>query len=150
MIITTCEAEREMNKFSVSEKQKFRKNRRLRKEHPVWILLLRANMFPYSFLRLPKKSLHRRWFGKNHKILVRDIRAEFFAGSLFQVLDKKALIAFLEHFYEGRMSSGSSWVHLLRQQPSFSWLVFWLTKAALQCTRFVTTIYGSFAERLGK
>nr|VFK62312.1 MAG: hypothetical protein BECKUNK1418G_GA0071005_102323 [Candidatus Kentron sp. UNK]VFK70411.1 MAG: hypothetical protein BECKUNK1418H_GA0071006_102823 [Candidatus Kentron sp. UNK] len=25
----------------------FRKNRRLRKEHPVWILLLRANMFTY-------------------------------------------------------------------------------------------------------
>nr|VFK11998.1 MAG: hypothetical protein BECKLPF1236A_GA0070988_100634 [Candidatus Kentron sp. LPFa]VFK28005.1 MAG: hypothetical protein BECKLPF1236C_GA0070990_100564 [Candidatus Kentron sp. LPFa] len=28
-------------------KQKFRKNRRPRKEPPVWILLLRANMFTY-------------------------------------------------------------------------------------------------------
>nr|VFK18568.1 MAG: hypothetical protein BECKLPF1236A_GA0070988_102018 [Candidatus Kentron sp. LPFa]VFK33090.1 MAG: hypothetical protein BECKLPF1236C_GA0070990_101918 [Candidatus Kentron sp. LPFa] len=29
----------------VSEKQKFRKNRCLRKEHPVWILARSANMF---------------------------------------------------------------------------------------------------------
>nr|VFK43259.1 MAG: hypothetical protein BECKTC1821D_GA0114238_101622 [Candidatus Kentron sp. TC] len=50
--------------FKVSEKQKFRKNRYPRKEHPVWILARSANMFPVIFenpLESEKELLRLRW-----------------------------------------------------------------------------------------
>jgi len=46
--------------FKVSEKQKSRKNRCPRKEHPVWILLLRANMFQVSEKQSFRVSVIRR------------------------------------------------------------------------------------------
>ena len=64
--------------------------------------------------KVVKKSLHCRWLGKDHKIRVWGIGAKLFLNPLFQVFDKKALIAFSKHLVrEKRPMSVSMMLQIL-------------------------------------